>query len=97
MTWTIRYHRLIHDDLRSVSGVDQQRIRRAIESRLGADPESCGKPLSGELRGFWRLRVGDWRVIYRIHRDVVEVFVVKIGARKDFQVYLDMAKRLRLL
>ena len=97
MTWTIRYHRLVHDDLRLVSEVDRRRIHRAIESRLGVDPEAYGKPLSGELRGFWRLRVGDWRVVYRIHREIIEVLVVKIGARKDFQVYLDMAKRLRLL
>jgi mRNA-degrading endonuclease RelE of RelBE toxin-antitoxin system len=43
------------------------------------------------------LRVGAYRVIYRIHDDTVEVFIVKVGIRRDDAVYLQLFKRLRLV
>jgi mRNA interferase RelE/StbE len=45
------------------------------------EPVKLGKPLRYSLLGFRRLRVGDWRIIYRINGEVVEI--VKIGNRKD--------------
>jgi len=58
----------------------RQQIKRAIEERLTIDPVKLGKPLRYSLFGLRRLRVGDWRIIYRINDDVVEI--IKIGNRK---------------
>lgn len=59
----------------------QDRIMRAIRHRLADHPEMCGEALGGTLRGYWRIRVGDYRVIYRITGQQVIIHV--IGNRKD--------------
>lgn len=45
-------------------------------------PRSKGKMLVGNLREFWRYRVGDYRLICRIHDDALEILVVEIGHRR---------------
>lgn len=58
-------------------------IKKAIEERLMKDPIGFGKPLRYSLRGHRRLRVGDYRVIYRIDSDIKNVFIIAIKHRKD--------------
>jgi len=58
------------------------RIKRAIEERLATDPISFGKPLQYSLKGHRRLRVGDYRIIYRIDTQTNTVIVVAIKHRK---------------
>lgn len=45
------------------------------------DPTRFGKPLSGGQHGYWRYRVGDFRIIARIERECLHVLVVKVGHR----------------
>lgn len=42
-----------------------------------------GKMLVGNLLGFWRYRVGDYRILCRIKDDEVVIFVVEVGHRKE--------------
>ena len=58
-------------------------IRRAIEERLAIDPVGLGKPLRYSLKGHRRLRVGDYRIVYRINPDEQLVPIVVIKHRKD--------------
>lgn len=53
--------------------------------KLGAVPRPPGaKPLQGKkYRGLYRIRSGDYRVIYQVRDDSRTVVVVKIGDRKD--------------
>lgn len=48
-----------------------------------SDPRSKGKSLVGDLKGFWRYRVGDYRLICRIHDEELEILVVDLGHRKE--------------
>lgn len=57
-------------------------IKKAIEDRLQYNPVSFGKPLRYSLKGHRRLRVADYRVVYRI-TDKQEVIIVAIQHRKD--------------
>ncbi len=80
----IRYHdRVLSRDLPALPRTMLSRVRAAIEQRLMVDPVSYGKPLRGSLRGHRRLRVGDWRIVYRIDAGNSVVFVVAIDHRKD--------------
>jgi len=80
----IRYHdRVASDDLPNLPSAMRSRIRAAIEQRLMVDPISFGKPLRYALRGHRRLRVGDWRIVYRVDVAQRVVFVVAIDHRKD--------------
>lgn len=58
-------------------------IKRAIEDRLAVDPIGFGKPLRYSLKGLRRLRVSDYRIVYKIEPEIKAVVVVAIKHRKD--------------
>ena len=45
------------------------------------NPRQLGTALSGPLRGWWRYRVGDYRVICEIQDEVLRVLVLKVVRR----------------
>ncbi len=59
----------------------KERIKRAIEERLQKEPLKYGQPLKRTLRGYRKLRVGDYRIIFRVDKNAV--IVLKIGHRKE--------------
>jgi mRNA interferase RelE/StbE len=63
-------------------------IKRAIEERLAAQPEAYGKPLQRTLKGYWKLRVGNFRVVFKITGD--EILILAIMHRK--KVYSQVKK-----
>jgi mRNA interferase RelE/StbE len=58
-------------------------IKSAIVERLMVDPVGLGKPLRYSLKGHRRLRVGDYRIVYRIESESKTVVIVAIMHRKD--------------
>lgn len=96
MTWKVLLHPLVlKEDLPSLDPAARREVLRAIRKKLTADPQAYGEPLRRELFGYWKLRAGDYRAICRLNRDAVTVLVLKIGMRKDSQVYSEMLARLR--
>jgi len=87
---------VLKKDFRKIGLEDQRKIIRAIRQRLATRPKDYGEPLRGELKGFWKLRVGQFRVIYEIHEDQVVVSVIMVGFRRDEEVYRAALGRLRL-
>ena len=45
------------------------------------NPRSRGKALTSNLSGLWRYRVGDYRILCRIHDDKLVITVIEIGHR----------------
>ena len=80
-SFNIIYHPDIRQDIARIPKNIRQIIARAIEERLGTDPEQFGEPLRRGLHGFRKLRVGDYRIIYEINKQNVEILL--IGHRKD--------------
>jgi mRNA-degrading endonuclease RelE of RelBE toxin-antitoxin system len=66
--------------------------QRAVIERLEYHPEQ-GKPLTGVLRGWFRHRVGDIRVVYEIEHGAHVVVIHAIGKRRDSEVYQVAARR----
>ena len=58
------------------------RLQPQIEA-LAVEPRPPGVRKLAGSRDRWRIRVGDFRVIYEIHDDVLLVLVLTIGHRKD--------------
>ena len=59
------------------------KIFERIES-LASDPKPLGvKSLKGKLAGYYRIRSGDYRVIYAVEDEKLVVLVVKVAQRKD--------------
>lgn len=61
----------------------RSRIKRAIEKKLAINPIAFGKPLRHSLKGLRRLRVDDYRVIFKIEENPHQVIIVKIAHRKE--------------
>ncbi len=68
--FTILYNpKVVRDDIPALSSVNRDRICEAIENKLMVSPEQYAKPLRRSLRGYRKLRVGDYRIIFRIQED----------------------------
>ena len=91
MEYRLSYHPdVLKEDLEGVPANIRTRIRRAIETRLLTDPILSGQPLRQSLKGYRKLRVGDWRVIYRVAPP--DIIVMKIGHRRE--VYQEVFRRI---
>ncbi len=55
---------------------DRERIFFMIEEKLRTHPEIYGKPLRNPLFRYWSLRIGEYRVIYWMEKDVVHVELI---------------------
>ena len=92
--WSVQIHPLVFkEDFSKIDRAAQQRIIKAVYKKLAIAPEEYGKPLTSSLKGYWRLRVDDYRVVYRIEKERVQVFVIKVGIRRDDEVYRQASSR----
>lgn len=77
MAYALVYHPAVADlDLPRIPGNVRSRVARAIETRLTTAPERFGTPLRATLRGYWKLRVGDYRVVFRIVGAEVRILAI---------------------
>jgi addiction module toxin, RelE/StbE family len=91
MSFNVTYHQDVKDiDLPKINKDIKLRIKKAIEERLMTDPLKYGKPLRKSLKGYWKLRVVDYRVVYKIEES--NIIVLAIIHRKE--VYNDVKSRL---
>jgi len=67
--------------LRRLPTTVQRRIVVAVEE-LGDDPRPPGVVKLADDENLWRIRVGNYRVVYEIHDKRLLVLVVRIGHRK---------------
>jgi mRNA interferase RelE/StbE len=68
-------------DLPRIDRKNKSKIKKAIEERLVDHPEVFGKPLQRTLKGYWKLRVGDYRVVYKYFEN--DIIILGIIHRKN--------------
>lgn len=91
MQYKLKYHPDIKKvDLLKIDTKNRKMIKRAIEKRLTTQPQIFGKPLQRSLKGYWKLRVGDYRVVFKITED--NIYIYGIIHRKE--VYKLIKKRM---
>lgn len=96
--YDIRYHpRIFSEDLPLLDKKDQRRVLKAILKKLPHYPHEFGKPLQGELKGYYRLRIDPYRVVYTIENQRILVFVLAVGMRRNSEIYEKASHRLGLL
>jgi len=82
MTYTLKYHPDIKNtDLPKIDTKNRNMIKKAIEELLARHPEIYGKLLQRTLKSYWKLRVGDYRVIFKVSG--TSVFIFGIIHRKE--------------
>ena len=82
MTYRIEVAPAALRQLRKLDPHARRRVQAAIEL-LSGEPRPVGarKLIGGE--GEWRVRTGDFRVVYEIHDNVLVVLVVAVGHRRE--------------
>ena len=88
-SFTVSFRPQVFDDLDGIPKNIQKRILNAVETRLTQAPRDYGTRLSQSLASLWKLRVGDYRVVFEIHGDQVTVWAIL--HRKN--VYQEVSKR----
>jgi len=79
IVFTKQAHRALRKMPRNVAN----RIRRKLDE-LAADPYRSNNNVTKlQERPGYRLRVGDWRVIYEIEDDILRIWVMKIAPRGE--------------
>lgn len=83
MVWTIEYDPRAEKDLRRLDKQVQKEILDYMDTRIAPadDPRAFGKPLRHSLKGLWRYRVMDYRVVCEIQDERLVVLVVAVGHR----------------
>lgn len=82
MTYRIEVAPAAVRHLRALDPVARRRVQAAIELLAGQPRPSAAKKLVGGA-GEWRVRTGDFRVVYEIYDDVLLVLVVAVGHRRE--------------
>jgi mRNA interferase RelE/StbE len=86
--WRLQYADfVISEGIPRLNRAAKQGIKKAIEAKLAIDPMRFGKPLRHSFHHLRSLRVGDYRVLYKLDHTLMTVSVAAIGHRRD--VYED--------
>lgn len=91
MAFGIEIRDVAREDLKSLPKNLQERVVRALEDRLTTAPARYGRRLRKSLRGYWKLRVGDLRVVFEITGSAVTIWAIL--NRRD--VYPEVERRTR--
>lgn len=83
-SWNIGISKEFEKRFKSLIKKDEQLRRRILKAinKLKDNPYS-GKPLSYDLKGLWSLRIGKYRIIYRIDGKKKIIWLISIGHRKE--------------
>ncbi len=87
--YKIKVHKkVITEDSKLFDEQTKEKIKKKCKELLSDSPEKVGEPLHFELKKYRKLKIfNDYRVIYRIVRSEVIVFVLAVGVRRDREVY----------
>jgi len=74
--------------LKKIDSYQSKLIISWIEKNLAGckNPRLLGKPLVGDKKGYWRYRVGSYRLIAEINDGLVVIHIINIAHRKDVYV-----------
>lgn len=85
MAWIVSINNIAEKQLQKLDKAVQKRILDYLDDRIDGckDPRHFGEPLKGNKSGYWRFRIGDYRVICELQEHVLVVLALNIGHRKD--------------
>lgn len=81
--YRILWHDNILKDFKIIGINEAKKIRQKVEGHLVKNPYNLGKLLTGQYKGLYRYRIGDYRVIYFIEQENLLGKIVLVAHRKD--------------
>jgi mRNA interferase RelE/StbE len=85
VSWVYELTETARKQLRALGPVAEKKVIAYLKKRIesGAHPKMWADPYRGDLHGFWKIRIGEYRAVARLHENVLVVEVVKVGNRRD--------------
>lgn len=77
MAYEVEIRDVARDDLEELPRNIRERLIRAVEQRLMSAPTRYGVRLRQSLTGLWKLRVGDYRIVYELQGSTVTVWAIR--------------------
>jgi mRNA interferase RelE/StbE len=83
--WQVEFDRDAARDLRKLGASAEREVLRYLRERIATadDPRRFGRALTRDLKGLWRYRVGDYRIVASIEDDRFIVLVVTVAHRRN--------------
>lgn len=84
MAWTVDIGEVAERQLRKLDPATSRRILDYLWERLAGckNPRHFGEALKGDKVGWWRYRVGDYRILCDIQEERLVVLVIAVGHRR---------------
>ena len=77
LKYELKYHsEVFKKDIKRLDVHVRNQIKSAIEQKLTVHPETFGIPLRRSLKGYRKLRVGDYRVVFKIELQTVFIMAI---------------------
>ena len=88
MSWKVNISDQAQKELKKLDRQDRELILSYLETRIdGCDnPRTHGEALKQNLAGYWRYRIGKYRILCELADEIVTVYVLKVEHRRS--VYL---------
>ena len=80
--WNIKIHRKANKTLNRLHGKVLNRLRQAINA-LAEDPHPSGSKKMIGHKDLYRIRVGDWRIVYKIENGELIILILAIASRGE--------------
>jgi mRNA interferase RelE/StbE len=83
MAWQVIFTKKAQKQINFLDMAIQSRLKKAIVEKLMLNPALYLEPLAGELGGYYKFRMGDYRLICTKENEKLIVIVVELGHRKE--------------
>lgn len=85
MKYKVIYEKKAIKSLSKIDKAQQALILAWIEKNLvdTEDPKKHGKALKGNLKEYWRYRVGDYRILADINDNQIQIIIFNVGHRRE--------------
>jgi mRNA interferase RelE/StbE len=85
LAWRVEWEDEAVKELKKLDARAQRNIVRFLREKIALedDPRHFGDPLRKDLKGLWKYRIGDYRIICSIEDKSVVVLVVRVGHRRS--------------
>ena len=82
MAYKAIWHEETLKDLKKLNRTTAKKIVAKVKNYLIQDPVKLGTPLKGNLKGFYRYRIGEYRVIYVIDQAEKKIIILNVNHRR---------------
>lgn len=82
MRWKVRFRPRAQKEFHKLPGSLQARVVKRLE-RLAEDPFGRGSDKLAGYETLWKVRLGDYRIIFEPDKEILLITVIRIGDRKE--------------